>query len=436
MKKNNAILVMIALIFFTAIGWYAVFNNKAEMQKQYDEYINLAKKFEEKEIYVDALDNYRSALELNPNDYDITMKMAEMYYKLGDKNGFIEMNEAAIKINPSGIDPYLDEAKYYLEIADYKNALNVTERAEKWIQDNEELNSLISELSVKAVNKYVSFERCMDWHVQDDGSYIPAYLGDKWGLIDSNGMKKIQPKFDYLGAYDCESGVLPACLEGEWYYIDLKGYKKLVGDNKYQFGNGLAPAQKNNSYGYIDKDFNEQKFEFNFAGSFANNVAAVQKGNKWAIIDNKLNEITGFDYDEIKTDTYGYCSMYGIIAVKAGNVWSLIDLSGKPISNDTFEEVKLPASKDEPVAVMKNKKWGYVDSKGAVVIEPKYDDAYSFSLGLAPVKVNNKWGYINLKNALVIDSVYEEAYPFSSDGRAVINDGYFYDFIVLCKYDG
>lgn len=439
MKKNNSTLVMIALIFATLIGWYSVLNNRAEMQQKYNDYIIKAQKFEEKEIYIDALENYRFALELNSGDFDLTVKISDMYYKLGDKDGFIDMSEAAIKIDPYNAEPYIKEANYYTDISDYHNALEVVERAKKWIDDNEELNILMEILSVKVVNKYISFEKCMDWHIQGEENYVPSYSGDKWGLIDSNGRKVILSDFDYLGAYNSESGVLPACKEGVWYYVDLNGYKKLIGDEKYQFlgsfGNGLAPAQRNNLYGYIDKDFKEQRFEFNFAGCFAENVAAVQKNKKWALISKDLKEITGYDYDDIKLDDYGFCSMYGLVSAKKGNTWQLLGLDGKSISDELFDDIKLPAAKDEPIAVKLNGKWGFVDIKGKIIIQPTYRDAGSFSLGLAPVQVNDNWGYINLENELKIESVYAHAKPFSADGRAVIHDGYFCDFIVLCKYD-
>ena len=53
------------------------------------------------------------------------------------------------------------------------------------------------------------------------------------------------------------------------------------------------------------------------------------------------------------------------------------------------------------------------------VIAPQYEDARTFSNGLAAVKLNGKWGYIDLDNKVVIDFLYDDAKMFS-EGYAVV----------------
>jgi hypothetical protein len=43
------------------------------------------------------------------------------------------------------------------------------------------------------------------------------------------------------------------------------------------------------------------------------------------------------------------------------------------------------------VAVRVNGRVGFMDMAGNIVIEPKYDDAYPFSDGRAPVELKGKW---------------------------------------------
>lgn len=40
-------------------------------------------------------------------------------------------------------------------------------------------------------------------------------------------------------------------------------------------------------------------------------------------------------------------------------------------------------------------KWGFIDRQGKAVIEPKFDEVYYFNKGLARVNVGGRWGYIN-----------------------------------------
>ncbi|HEY0426549.1 MAG TPA: WG repeat-containing protein [Pyrinomonadaceae bacterium] len=72
-----------------------------------------------------------------------------------------------------------------------------------------------------------------------------------------------------------------------------------------------------------------------------------------------------------------------------------------------------------------NKKYGFKDSKGKIVIPAKYDTAGSFSNGLAPVQSGDKWGYIDENGNVVIPFKFNEADYFSQNLAAVKqNDKY------------
>ena len=58
--------------------------------------------------------------------------------------------------------------------------------------------------------------------------------------------------------------------------------------------------------------------------------------------------------------------------------------------------------KEGLVAVQKDGKWGYINTKGEQAIECKFDDAYDFSEGFALVEKDGKWSCINTKGCSVI----------------------------------
>ena len=68
-------------------------------------------------------------------------------------------------------------------------------------------------------------------------------------------------------------------------------------------------------------------------------------------------------------------------------------------------------------------KWGYIDSKGAVVIPAKYDECRSFSEGYALVREGRDFYFIDKKGNKVIEPIWEDDTYFSyiSD----VHDGYF-----------
>lgn len=439
MKKGNATLLLIALLIFTAVAWVETIKGQIEDNAEYNEYLQKAASFEEKGIYVDALDNYKKALELNPDSYDIVMKIADMYYQLGDIRGFISACDKAISISPKDPTPYIMKANYYLSKSKYTETIKVVNDAVKVIQDNEEINNLKIELSTKCNEKFVSFTAINDWHVQGKINYVAVEGNGRWGMTLKDGTRKIRQTFDYIGAYDAESGVIPCSYEGEYYYIDINGNKKLVSDIAYQylgsFGCGLAPAQRDNKYGYIDTNFNEYKFEYEYAGAFANNVAAVKKNGKWALINEKCDVITSFDYDEILMDSNGYCATFNIIIARKGDKYLFIDHQGNTIGTNSFDGAAIPASNDSYIAVKKGEKWGFANQEGNMVIDPQYQDAKSFAMGMAPIEVEDRWGYINIDGKVVIDTKYFDAGVFSQDGSAPVKSISFWNLIVLCEYD-
>lgn len=84
------------------------------------------------------------------------------------------------------------------------------------------------------------------------------------------------------------------------------------------------------------------------------------------------------------------------------------------------EQVIVPAPQTEEYVIEQNRfiieqdgKYGYIDKKGNVVIEPQFIDAYAFDEGIALVKLENKlYGFIDEEGQLVIEPIYAFAKPF------------------------
>ena len=68
-------------------------------------------------------------------------------------------------------------------------------------------------------------------------------------------------------------------------------------------------------------------------------------------------------------------------------------------------------------AVKKGGKWGYINTSGKMVISPRFDYCGGFSGGLAVVKINKKYGYINKSGQEVIKPQFAQGDSFR-DGLA------------------
>ena len=88
-------------------------------------------------------------------------------------------------------------------------------------------------------------------------------------------------------------------------------------------------------------------------------------------------------------------------------------------------------------------KYGIIDSKGKMVVEPQWDYILGENEGLYPVKKDSVWGYINRQGEVVIELKYWDANFFYEGFACVGNENGKYGFInrkgdtiIPFKYDG
>lgn len=69
------------------------------------------------------------------------------------------------------------------------------------------------------------------------------------------------------------------------------------------------------------------------------------------------------------------------------------------------------------------KKWGFIDTSGQLVIKPKYDQVENFSEGLAKVRSGHRgWGLINKKGEEILKPMFDYIGDFIGD-EALIRSG-------------
>lgn len=415
-------LVMTAMLF---ISWKNVLNYNDDIMADYYRHISAAENYLKKEIYIDAVKEYESALAIDPHNYELAMDIAELYEKLEMEGSIMDAYVNAKKADPSQLEPYIILADSYIESGNYSDAYDILTEADENIPDSDEVLKRIIQIKSRYNEKSFSFEEFDGWHYADEAStgYAVVKKDEKYGLIDSSGTAAIPCEYEAIGPLANE--LIPVKKDGEFFYINPDGYRKRVPDRKADylgcFGNGgYAPAKIDGVYGYLDSEMKEFHFEYDYAGGFSNGISAVQKGNKWAVIDTSFKNVTDYEFDEILLDNYGFCSVYGVFWAKKDGLYFLYDINGKKLS-DGYENVKLFASK-KPSAVCKGEKWGFVDISGKLVIEPSYENADSFSLGYAPFEKNGKWGCIDLKQNVIIKPAFSSLTSFDRNGCAVFTD--------------
>ena len=90
--------------------------------------------------------------------------------------------------------------------------------------------------------------------------------------------------------------------------------------------------------------------------------------------------------------------------------------------------------------VVKDGKWGYINTKYEQIVECKFDNACGFNEGFAMVQKDGKYGYINTKCEQIVECKFDKIWYFKDGFARVEKDGKSYkintsgNFIVLDEY--
>lgn len=185
-------------------------------------------------------------------------------------------------------------------------------------------------------------------------------------------------------------------------YIDHTGHTVIKGNylKGSMFREGLALVQADNelmTWGYIDTNGNYViPTQYITATVFSEGVAWVTKRNSRPIaIDQTGQELFTLDNAEVVGNYTEGLAKFAIYDEEGVLRWGFVDKKGNVVVQPIYKEVK---SFSEGVAPVKlpSQSWGYIDKTGAFVIAPQYYSAKIFRNGLAVV-------YKNIDEATIVD---------------------------------
>ena len=158
------------------------------------------------------------------------------------------------------------------------------------------------------------------------------------------------------------------------------------------------------------------------ASTFYNGMAAVKKGDKWIIINKNGDEVGAGSFTDVVLLESGEYTDKDVMIASNGKAYGIYDAKGNP--KNEFSAQKIDFCMSDWVAYQDGSgKWGFVDLGGEVQIKPQYEEALSFSIGVAAVKKDGFWGFVNHSNTMVIENRYYGAKYMSSDGAAMVAEG-------------
>jgi hypothetical protein len=242
-----------------------------------------------------------------------------------------------------------------------------------------------------------------------------SYIGDsKWGYIDTSGKFVLKPDYSSTERFQ-PNGLAVAGKEGKVGLIKYTG--KFVVEPVYQsigdFSDGLAIAQDENGFSVIDAKGNIISGMYPFIGDYKEGRAVyyveLQGGNiRYGYLGENGQTAIAPVYE------YAFDFNGGLATAKLPNDgYVIIDKSGNKLKTLNYNYVTNISDGMIPFSPYQDGKFGYLNSKGDVAIEPMFLTAEGFRDGTAVVNAAadftvNKYGLIDKKGKYLIKPQYNE----------------------------
>lgn len=392
MVSFRTALYPVSLAAFMAAAWIKLLSGTGTEDDSFDRYLKMAKLNEEKDVYIIAAECYEKAAEIRDDNGELILLAAENYLKCGEESMFLSCCRQAVSNENTGDRPWLLMGEYYLENGYASEAASLLKRIPEK-RRSPEADELFARVSSCFHKGYRSYEAAKPFY----GGYCAVNDAGLWGLADRSDSFCILPGYEEMGAYNSDDDVVSVCSDGVWFLVNARNQVRFLPSEKYtwlgSYNSGLVPFCCDGVYGYTDLEYNEKTEKYDFAGSFNEGVAAVMKNGKWAVVSPSLEEITGYDFDEIILDSYGFCAHNGQIRALVNGEEIFLDLNGNRCEYRTV-----------------------------------------YSCGLAPVKFGEFYGYENETGDIAVEAYFDEVTDFSEDGSALVLEDGMWRIITLDVY--
>lgn len=210
------------------------------------------------------------------------------------------------------------------------------------------------------------------------------------------------------------------CANGKIGFIDDKG--RLVLAAKWDEATPFTDA----GVCYVSSRGSSWKFNYDFKGYVPKFWISKNRGEYYWKMD-RLGKLSSYlRYNtHISSPRSSEPDSYGMRMEKDARSVRWINASGSPAFPGEWDD-GIHFRNDDPAAVRKNGKWGFINRKGEAVTPFEWAQTSGFDgKGLACVSVNNKWGVINTKGDLVVPLYFNYLAGFDLQGMcaAHLNSG-------------
>lgn len=279
------------------------------------------------------------------------------------------------------------------------NYLDITTLTEKY-ENGFIVKAENGKQGIVGYNKQVVLEPNYDEikNVYGNGNYVVKQNG-KWKIVDSEGNTYLEDKFEEVA--QIQSGNVTAKVNGKWGILTLSGESKVEAsyDSIHYAFSDCYIATKDGKYGMINTG-NEMKLPFNYTNIMYQEEADFIRASKE---DSQESELLNRNFE-----------------VKAKGIISEINMDKgyiklREAEEYTYYNLKLEKKKSSEILTAntlflskKDGKYGYVNTKGVVVVDYIYDDGTEQNkYGYVAVKKDGKWGSLSQTGKVIVEPTYK-----------------------------
>ncbi len=250
-------------------------------------------------------------------------------------------------------------------------------------------------------------------------------IGKKWGFVDTSGRMIIPAQFDYVLSF--EHGYAIVEKDKQWGVIDKAGVFVVAPSHRRlrRISEGSVSFESGGKMGLMDLAGKEVLPPiYDHLSPPKDSWCLVKKEGRSFFI-NTLGETV---LDPVGKGNIAWEFSEGLTPIRMKSTrgrtkgkyrWGFMDRKGTIVIEPRFARVHrfsqgmATVETDPRMGFL----WGYIDKTGKLLIQPKWHHTQEFTFGLAVVKVGEKFGFIDKKGALVIPAIYDWVSPFK-DGLA------------------
>jgi hypothetical protein len=244
-------------------------------------------------------------------------------------------------------------------------------------------------------------------------------IGSAWGFIDKKGKTVIDPVFYYAGSF--AEGLAPVGLEYPYTYPKPKagwaGTGLLASLGLFPVAPMTFPEPPPPRFGFIDHAGKMTiPLEYDCAGEFHDGLAIVCNYYSRGYIDPKGTVVIPPQFGSDYWFSQGLCQAWTDDNKKVG----FMDKTGKVVLDRKYDDAG--PFKGGLAWVKIKGAFGFIDKKGKLAIAAAWDYADDFSEGRARVEKDKKWGFVDEKGKVVVKPSYDWVSNFS-EGLAAVRKG-------------